>query len=221
MALLRRATVAPVGFLLPMLLLLSCSSERGPTTIGVVAGAVLTAGQGLPTPREPPLGLGFGIYCQVCRHVFKVAAKRVWNFRGSVAAVRADLQRLCSDEPVFVNTASTGHQLCPFLIPPDPTPIAKLFTRLTGEESAEEVAVRICYEVHEACTREGTAPTIFGDLSKFKEQRAADDTAKEEEREKKKEEEAPPRGPPKISADRGRTLLKKSKRIPARQKEEL
>eukprot|EP00951_Prasinocladus_malaysianus_P038990 scaffold432519_cov43-Prasinocladus_malaysianus.AAC.1 len=46
----------------------------------------------------------------VCRHVFEVAAQRVWNFRGSPEEVTADLRRFCTTEPEFSDPAATGRQ---------------------------------------------------------------------------------------------------------------
>mmetsp|Transcript_22545 Transcript_22545/g.56740 ORF Transcript_22545/g.56740 Transcript_22545/m.56740 type:complete len:230 (-) Transcript_22545:55-744(-) len=202
-----------------LLLLLLLAGDPG---VAAAKGSVQPTWGSMPKPRVPPAGLGFDMYCKVCRHVFEVAAERVWNFRGSVPGVRADLQRFCGDEPTFANPASTGHQVCPYLIPPDPTPIAKIFAKFTGEESMREAAIRVCYEAHEACTSDGRPPSILGDLRKFKpaEENTAAELEKAQQRRKAEaaETEAERKGPPKVTADH----VRKPKRVGGgRRREEL
>eukprot|EP00192_Tetraselmis_astigmatica_P019249 CAMPEP_0117652288 /NCGR_PEP_ID=MMETSP0804-20121206/2547_1 /TAXON_ID=1074897 /ORGANISM="Tetraselmis astigmatica, Strain CCMP880" /LENGTH=226 /DNA_ID=CAMNT_0005458325 /DNA_START=277 /DNA_END=957 /DNA_ORIENTATION=+ len=175
----------------------------------------------MPKPKLPPFGLGFDIYCPaVCRHIFEVAGKRTWDFRDDYERVEADLKDFCATAPEFQDPSTTGHQTCPVLIPRDVGRIAEVIHRYAGKgeepgdgpESVEvaikSAAIGICYEVHEACNRYGRAPNVYGDLEKLREEypgvKQPEPAAKPKPR-----DEGPQKGPPKISAEKAKTLLKK------------
>mmetsp|Transcript_13063 Transcript_13063/g.36747 ORF Transcript_13063/g.36747 Transcript_13063/m.36747 type:complete len:258 (+) Transcript_13063:515-1288(+) len=156
----------------------------------------------------------------VCRHIFEVAGKRTWDFRDDYERVEADLKDFCATAPEFQDPSTTGHQTCPVLIPRDVGRIAEVIHRYAGKgeepgdgpESVEvaikSAAIGICYEVHEACNRYGRAPNVYGDLEKLREEypgvKQPEPAAKPKPR-----DEGPQKGPPKISAEKAKTLLKK------------
>mmetsp|Transcript_31423 Transcript_31423/g.74675 ORF Transcript_31423/g.74675 Transcript_31423/m.74675 type:complete len:198 (+) Transcript_31423:63-656(+) len=165
----------------------------------------------LPKPKEPPLGLGFDIYCRVCRHIFEVAVERVWDFRESHSEVKTLLLELCNTTPEFLHKEALARQVCPYLVRGHEEEITAMIVRLAGEgASASRTAVDICYSIHEACTSEGKASTVIGDPKKFRMPPPAGGPP------------PPPsapaerRGPPEVSVEHARSLFKKRRRVELR-----